>query len=133
MAWAFWAEALLIPCFAMFLNLALRSKARIPATGAADLLMLLVIFDAISLFQLHVIEHLVSEAYRPQVIEIFVVLLFGGITVWALTIIAVEPLIERGFDRRSGRYSSFPLFSFMLAWTVAVALTVSHAMIFLWD
>ena len=130
----FWIEVIGLPCFAMFLNLLIRNKAaHLPATGLADWLLLVIVFDSVAIFRNEHVAHHVTALYRASWIGTLLFMMFAAIVVWCGTVIAVEPKIERGFDRDKGEYAEFPTWYFVSAWAIAIAVTGSHAMLFIWE
>ena len=121
-----------VPSAAFASNFVLRRERRISQSAAADLVLLLIVFDFNVLLAADEFRKImIHSELRNHIEEIHVGFLALGIFVWILSVTSLEKRIAQSFNHSTGEYNGgFPLFVWMVAWFLAVSLAASHVIAF---
>jgi hypothetical protein len=92
---AFWLAVLGAPLLVVVINSGARFAARLPQSGAADIILALIIFDVVVVIQNKEFEqHIQSAAFRPSIIAIYTIMIVVGMGFWALAVFVAEKKIS---------------------------------------
>jgi hypothetical protein len=137
----FWLAALMPGVFGFVWNILFRlKKGGILATSGADWILLIAVFDATALCSLDQFQKLILDTELKSIpAVVFVSLLLGSLILWAVVIEYLEPRmtmerrqtdwIEPHLQRQRG---VLPYALFFVVWTVTIALTAAHILVFTW-
>jgi hypothetical protein len=120
------------PVAAFGTNILIRWQRGIVQSSAADLLLLLLTFDAGVAIQADQFKPLVADnVLRESIIPIYIAFIFVLFPAWLLAVVVFEVRIVEAFDADLGEYhSGFPLGLWLSAWSIASGAVFFHILFF---
>jgi hypothetical protein len=119
----FWLATLGLPIAAVIVNSVARLLAKLPQSAPADMVLAFVVFDAIVIIQGDDFRHHVPfEEIRINLTAIYVMYIFVGMFLWAVSVFQIERKIVQFYQRRPNRRSEFPFGAFFFSLFIPVML-----------
>jgi hypothetical protein len=113
---SFWLVALGLPLAAVLGNSLTRLIAELPQSAPADMILALVVFDAIVAIQAHDFKHHMQyEEFQASLPAIYVLLIIVGMFLWGVSVFFCEKQIVKYYRWTTRRFSQFPFFAFFLS------------------
>lgn len=107
---SFWMATLGLPIAAVITNCIARWLADLPSSAQADTVLAFVVFDAIVIIQGdEFANYVLSDGIRINITAIYVMYLFLGMFLWAISVFYVERKILDFYRQRRSRRSVFSL------------------------
>jgi len=126
-----WVGAIVIPSLGFLLNFIGRLKARYPLSASADWVLLLIVFDAVAIVAKSDFEPFVQALFlREAFLAVFMTLLILTIILWLITIMHVEPWVEKSARKKIPKWKVN--LGLVVTWIGALFLTMTHILIFTW-
>lgn len=125
-------SVIIVPTSAFVANAVLRYGRGVAQSAAADLLLLLIVFDATVIISSEEFKPLVaSPELRTGIIAVHVGLLFIGLIAWISSVTLVERRIGSAFDYKTRKYvPGFPIICWIGSWVIAATLVGAHVTVF---
>lgn len=124
-----------IPTCAFLFNIVLRYGKKTVQSTAADLLLLLLVFDATVIIGADKFKPLIAhDELKIHIVAIHTLLLFVGFIVWIFSVTIVEKKILSSYNFTTRGYGrEFPLFSWLFAWLIGGILIFVHVLTFIYS
>jgi hypothetical protein len=120
---SFWLTALGLPLAAVIANSLTRWLAELPQSAPADTVLAFVVFDAIVVIQGDDFRgHIHHDAFRANLTAIYVILVFVGMFLWAVSVFYVESRIAKYYRWTARHFSYFPFVPFFFSLLIPVIL-----------
>ncbi len=129
----FWIAAFGIPLIAVIGNSLLRFFNKMPQSATADLVLFLVVFNAVAIIQHKDFQpHVLDKGIRPHFVAIYVALLIVNLFFWIVAVFVLEKGLLEKYDHGRKRYSDNPFLYIFASYMVATLSMCSSMAVFLY-
>ncbi|WP_342108065.1 hypothetical protein [Methylobacterium sp. SI9] len=101
---SFWIAAIVVPLLSVGANCVLRICLKRPQSAAADVILTMIVFDAVVISQIEEFKKFVTPLFKEDIASVFVFLLLLDFCFWIISVIVIEDRMDRLFNRRTKTY-----------------------------
>src|SRR5262249_41686996 len=116
---------------AIIMNALIRWLSRLPQSTPADIVLFLVVFDAVVIIQAGDFRnYITAPELRADVTAIFVLLLITDMVFWFISLTIIERAIEQRYDRRASQFTTAPVLPIFASTAITVSAIVFNLLPF---